>query len=309
MNRPAALALACLTALGCGGVAFDAETRVFPDGRIERRTQISGDLAEQELLPGGERSERVTSTASEADTSEQREDVYALTRRIAGDESVAPDFLRQTDDGAAHNRISLEVRRYGIASVYEYAEVFERENWEALAQRFEAMTREIDEPIQRGLAELLASHWPGRSRSAIAAALRAHGGPLAWWVAEARAGREVTEKGFVASFCDDPLHGFAAAERGVCRKAWTIALADDGALERLDLPDLSPWLDLGAGPFDPFSASRYRSTVELPGQVLSSNAQQRSGDTLVWEFDPRGQFHVEMRARAILWLPFLRGSE
>jgi hypothetical protein len=323
-SEAAWIAVFVLVAGCSNSIRFVADTLVDEGGNVVRRTEIasSGDASwdalstRYDLPPGGSWTETVEEPAP-AGPNETPQRVYdrryMLTRRFGRGDAIAGDFRRlgRRPDRAATNAVNVRARRYWFVDTYEYEETFHdiatRESLKAalrgfyaeIVSRFADGISGLDDDVSPQLArERLNERFDARVEALLSvfdSDCFTNSSKTGKECLEALAGNPAIDF-FVELDDEDTLISEVAAlfpaPGSISDDDWRSMLSGvyDDVDERLD--DFVDTEQGGAIEDDIFGAHGwalfesypFELSVQLPGEIVATNADTQEAGTLRWEF-------------------------
>lgn len=338
--QPAACLLILLCAGGCDSVIdFDAETVVFPDSAVTRKTrfttntvELKDELETRYSLPPDGKWESGKRTKRESDGKEKEiaTSIYGVEKQYPPGSPIASDYVRKAEFSkqVSRNEPRLTVRNYVFAKTFDYEERFRdivtQESFEQAARKIYAGV------IERGAGYLAQERQDGLSAAQASTAITSAFDPLLekfLYIARSegiRAAFTTLNQGeFEPEQVAARVMGVLPPATGEDAKLWRVAitkaykksfgLADEAypapTLEELILVEegLSGVYSSRLYSFRLFGGRYYRFTValSLPGELVESNASKQEGNRLVWAFGSEDFLYEDhvLRARSRLIYP------
>lgn len=299
-----------LLAAGCK-VQFEAETRVQPDGSAIRVSRyVAQQPSEKEelverhrLLEGGgwrETKRRVFDRDTQQDV-ERRVSVYEVTRRTAPAEPLPSDYVRRGRSPGAMAQNAVAVSRHPAwwGARYEYRESFRDVASFARAaavleagctRAIEAFCVSVRERWTEPLDVLQLRHQlEAKYRPLLTQVTANFGISRAWHAAhadsQAALGAQFEDEAILAFLTslgptfapgqDERWHDVAAA---ALADVWETLTRDD---DQTSIERIEQAFGVHADLFQEF---QFQLRARLPGRVIATNATQRIGHDLAWEF-------------------------
>jgi len=318
------LAVSLVLAGCSNSIRFVADTVVDEDGNVVRRTELasSGDASwdaistRYDLPPGGVSTDSIEEPDPvDANQPPQRvyDRRYTLTRRFARGDDIPGDFRRlgRRRDRAAANDIDVRVGRYWFVDTYEYQETFrDIATPESLKTAVRGLYAEIVGRFAEAIAEADGDVSPQIARDRLTARFDARVDALLSLLdAECFKQPNVTAEACLEAIDDDlaidaiveldnkdTLMSELIAEfpppPGITADDWQSTLSDvyDDIYEWLDeLDDTERGEALeddifGAHGFGLFESYPFELSLQLPGEVVGTNADTQEADMLHWAF-------------------------